>query len=1208
MTDKRTCPKCGTEQSSGALQGLCPACVIKTTLAGLAGSPNPVETGPSAPARRFGDYELLEEIAHGGMGMVYRARQLSLNRLVAVKMIRAGLLASDAEVKRFHAEAESVASLDHPNIVPIYEVGEQGGQHYFVMKLMEGGSLAKRISDDESRMDTKEPELHRAGSDIRRSALVITKVARAVHYAHQRGILHRDLKPGNILLDAHGEPHVTDFGLAKRISDPGHGTRNPELTLSGAMLGTPCYMSPEQASGHGRHVTTASDVYSLGAILYELLAGRPPFTGASTIEVLRQVVEAEAVPPSQLRGRRRDEAPASGKEGSSFFTRAAPGADRDLETICLKCLEKDPQRRYNSTAELADDLERWLRHEPVLARRSSTIERVVKWARRNPLHTAGMMTLLLVLVAGIAGVTREWRRAEHKAEESRLRLVRMNLANGLHHARERDFSLALPWFVQALRLDERDAPRSEEHRVRLGTAFRLSPRLVQLWPQEAAVNHAEFSRDGGRVIIVSADQTARVWDTQTGQPVTPPLSQASVVHAVFSPDGRRVATAGTDGTARIWNAQTGEPLTGPLVHRTNHTLSLVAFSPDGRRLLTADASAPVRLWDGLSGQPLGAPMQHGGWIRWAGFSPDGGRVLTAGSDGQARFWDAATGEPAGLALVLGQEICAVAFNSQGTRVLAGGQEGLAHIWDATTGTRVGLPLGHSRRVACAEFNPAGTSVVTASHDGTARVWNAVTGQPITPTLQHDASVLHAAFSPDGLRVVTACDDHAARVWDAATGRLLFPPLWHGNIVKRAVFGPDGRQVLTASADGTARLWDLNPRAFTSAPLADAGPLKHAWFTRDFRVITVGDDHAVQVWDAATGNAVSPRLPFKERCACAALSPDGGRLVTGGQDDRVRVWQVSSGEMTGDFARRENVRFVAWRPDGRAVVSTSGSAVHAAQIWDADSGAPLAPPLAHSLAVNHAVFSPDGQRLATASNDKTARVWDARTGQPVTPSLQHAEAVKRVEFSPDGLRVATASRDGTARIWDAATGQELTPPLRHGNWVNEVTFSPDGRRVMTTSDDGTARVWDAGTGVPLCAPLRLPGGLWGPHFSRDGRRVLANDGLAAQVWDAQTGLPLTPPLDPHTKIGDACFSRDERQVLMAARDGRILSWDITPIDWPLEDLDAVARLLASRRIDATDALVPLDQAQAGGTNVGISAELRRAWERLRARHPGDFSTP
>src|SRR6516162_2616985 len=366
------CPKCGRVLAADAPQGLCTKCLVGAMLdtGPLAGALQ-LAVGKSVLPRAFGPYELLEEVARGGMGIVYKARQTHVNRVVAVKLMAAGQFAAPDFVKRFRTEAEAAASLDHPNIVPIYEVGECEGQPFFSMKFVEGGSLAARISNLEFQIAEHE------------AAALAAKLARAVHFAHQRGILHRDIKPGNVLLDAQGEPQLTDFGLAKLVE------RDSTFTRTMAMLGTPSYMSPEQARGEAKQLTTAVDVYGLGAVFYELLTGQPPFAGGTTMETVRQVLEKEPRRPSALK----------------------PGIDGDLETICLKCLEKDPARRYGSAEALGADLDRWERNEPVLARPPSTLYKFQKSWRRNKLAYAAAIAVVLALLAGLGLASIAWRRA-----------------------------------------------------------------------------------------------------------------------------------------------------------------------------------------------------------------------------------------------------------------------------------------------------------------------------------------------------------------------------------------------------------------------------------------------------------------------------------------------------------------------------------------------------------------------------------------------------------------------------------------------------------------------------------------------------------------------------------------------------------------------------------------------------------------------------
>jgi eukaryotic-like serine/threonine-protein kinase len=803
MGEERKCEQCGTALPINAPAGLCPRC-----LAGMGLHLMPSNVLPESDVQveragtMIGRYKLLEQIGEGGFGVVYMAEQQEpMQRKVALKVIKAGMDTKEV-VARFEAERQALALMDHPNIAYVLDGGATAsGRSYFVMELVRGIPITDYC--DQANLPTRE-----------RLQLFI-KVCQAVQHAHQKGVIHRDLKPSNVLVTLHdGEPvpKVIDFGVAKAL-----GQKLTEKTLSTGfqhMIGTPAYMSPEQAALSGLDVDTRADIYSLGVLLYELLTSVTPFDAetfrkAALDEIRRMIRDTEPPRPSTrliTLGEKLTEVANRRQTEPTALSRLLRG---DLDWIVMKCLEKDRQRRYETANGLAVDLARHLKSEPVVARPPSNLYRFRRLVRRHKVTFAAASAVATVLVLGVAVSTGQALRATHaEQEQSRLRLqaegalAQMQIQTAVQFFSANDDSTALAYLARVLRQN----PANEAVTAQVFTNLTQHNLIVPLTgplKHGGEVCYAQFSPNGERVVTASWDGTARVWNALTGEPITPPLHHKGKVNrAQFDPTGSRVVTASEDNTARVWDANTGQLLT-----TIEHAAAVgdACFSPDGRLLFTATTFYSGRIWDAQSGRPLTEPFGVGNTVQrdLRPFSPDG-RQFVSTTESAAFICDSRTGERLVGPLPLdGGGYISAEFCPKGLRVATSGKT--ARVWDAQTGSLI-CEVKQDGSITIARFSPDGQRLLTyaTSPDYTAQVWNANTGRALTGPVK--VLPRTAQFSPNGQWVLTA-GRGGAELWDTSTGQLLMKPPERDGIVWGQL-SRDGERLVTGSRDRYARLWGI----------------------------------------------------------------------------------------------------------------------------------------------------------------------------------------------------------------------------------------------------------------------------------------------------------------------------------------------------------------------------------------------------------------
>ena len=1088
--------------------------------------PGGASAGPGAPheaAQQIGRYAVVRELARGGMGVVYVARDTQLGREVALKIMRAGATATEEERERFQIEARAAARLKHPNIVGIHDVGEHQGQPYFAMAFVNGESLQRRIERD-------------GPLPLREAARLTERLAEALFYAHSQAILHRDMKPDNVLINASGEPLITDFGLAKDVDRKDEG-----LTKSGQMMGTPGYMPPEQAAGRLDQVDRRADVYSLGGTLYAMLTGRPPFAGDTLVNTLTLVLTTDPAPPRSLR----------------------PDLDRDLETICLKALEKEPELRYASARDLALDLGRYLRSETILARPPTLGDRVRKWARRNR-GTARAVTAVgaLALAIGVAvtAVFVNRLQAETRRAQANEDLATQNAAeaeaqrdlaakNAAEAEAQRDLATQRLAEVQlrigdaqvekaraaAERFQWRDAAAllgaalaqedRPERRGRLLRAVSAIPTLHELSGHEATVLAVAFSPSGARLASADSRGAVRVWDTASLATVCT-FTVAKVLRRGLSwaPDGERLACVVGMGV-EVWSAS-GERLATLAGHESN--VQCLSWSPDGALIALGSRKPSVSIWDAASGERRAALARFKGRVEALAWSPDSSLLACGSNLGELRLASRASAwAETPLDTGTHAEINELAFSHDGAELASAVSDYTTRIWDPASGEQLATLGGHSLGVRSVAWTPDG-ALITGSLDGTGRLWarsmRSKRRYAQTATLTGHLDVERVAVAAHGGRVATLGRGRA-RIWDRH-GALRGEVVLRGPVNPEPVvaWSPTGSLLAAASrkqGDLAVLLWDTREAPNLVLHQGEGQVGRVHWLGGD-RLLT--RSASLQVWrsDGAPLKTLRYEPPLYR--PQIDVAPDGSRAVirTGvGADlytpEGVRVAQVARVQRDGES--------VAFAPGGDVAFATPP---HAAQIYARD-GSLRAELSGHTGAVLWLAYSADGQSLATASKDTTVRLWDARTGASLRVLEGLADEACLVAWSPEADRVAALSWKGQLVLWDPTTGAVLADVADAGR---ALAWSPDGTRLATGSGSPgkRAQIFDA-EGAPLAAlSVSVERLAWSPDGAR--LAILSTNG-GALLWDGVAEAALWS--EEH--VGDLAWAPRGAVLLTSRNHGR-----------------------------------------------------------------------
>ena len=1091
MAQENHCPQCGANLPPDAPEGLCPKCLMKAVQPSYGNDVNATLEQShliEGPGTKIGRYELLSLIGEGGMGLVYQAEQKEpVKRRVALKIIKPGMDTKQV-VTRFEAERQTLAILEHPNIAHVFDAGTtETGRPYFVMEYVEGRSITKYC--DQQKLS------------IEQRLELFQEVCEGVHHAHQKGIIHRDIKPSNVLVSVQNDkaiPKIIDFGIAKAITQPLSG--ETAYTEQGQLLGTPEYMSPEQAEMAYQDVDTRSDIYSLGVLLYELLAGVPPFDAKRLreggIEHIQQVIcEEQPRTPSARLTSLGDKAKAVAERRRTQIITLTRRLHRELEWIPMKAMRKDRTRRYRSASELADDIQNYINGTPLIAGPESTMYRARKFVRRHAGSVATVALVTLVVVLGLVTSIIMGCRAERaRRQEASAR---------------KQVEQALVRAEKAEKAAQEQSKIAEEQRTL--AEERAEEYRRSLYYNRIALSEIAY-RDGNiqrlRKLLDSCPKDLRAWEWDYLNYISDQSSKTIQGHYAWelgiSPDGKRIAASDSNNAIKIWDASSGVELRTLLGH--NKRVINSTFSPDGKLIVSGAYDGIIRVWDVNSGEEI---MTLKGHKDRAGayFSPDGTRIISGSMDNTIIVWDAVTGNELTTWNTHDEQSRCHAISPDGKYIVSGGDSSVLRLWDATTGAELKVFRGHNDGIRSVAFSPDGKHIISGGFDSTIKVWDAGTGEELKTLHGHKDTIYSVAYDSRGERIASGSRDGTIKLWDTETGSELMTLSGHLDYVSSVAFSPHGERIFSTGQDGMIKVWDLSQDYID--PVILEGYQSIAFSPDGTKFVTSGEN--ITIWDAVNVNEL---MKMNAVGGLASYSPDGKYIISTDSQigaKRIKIWDAITGKDLLTLSGHEaTIWSLSYSPDGTRIAS--GSVDKTIRIWDASTGVEIRTLRGHGdwpdypeiSPVTSVAFSPDGKLVASCSYDYTVRIWNPETGTEMKTLKGHSYIVNDVAFSPDGKRIGSASSDGTFRIWNVATGSELMAVKAHEGEVISIAFSPDGKRIVTGSKDKTIRIWDAETGLEIIM-LRIGGEVWGLSFSPDGKtlattsKITRTSGHTVTIW-------------------------------------------------------------------------------------------------------------